>query len=287
MLYETQIGKLSKQRINNLLKGKSVRIKSGTAHTVYLTEQQLKRFHRNSKQGKAYTVKLNSEQIAKQGSGLVADLVGLVHPTAGKIASIAGLGMKKSGDGIFDSLLSSAMFVGRGKKKAGDGIVADLVGLVHPTAGKIASIAGLGVKGKKKVGDGIVADLVGLVHPTAGKIASIAGLGVKGDGITDNLANSLMFSAGVHNKLYGRGFLTDLAKKTAVNLAKEAGKAIVDKGTNIAQEKASDFLKSKIEGMGRVKRRASPAQLEALMRGRAKRDANRQSRGGALFAAGY
>ena len=41
MLYETQIGKLSKQRINNLLKGKSVRIKSGTSHTVYLTEQQL------------------------------------------------------------------------------------------------------------------------------------------------------------------------------------------------------------------------------------------------------
>ena len=61
-------------------------------------------------------------------------------------------------------------------------------------------------------------------------------------------------------------------------LVKSAGKFAIDKG--------ADFAKGKIEGLGmRKKRRATPAQLEALARGRAIRDANR--RGGALYAAGY
>ena len=44
MYYETQIGKLSKVQLNNLLKGKNVRIKKGTAHTINLTETQVKNF---------------------------------------------------------------------------------------------------------------------------------------------------------------------------------------------------------------------------------------------------
>jgi hypothetical protein len=69
-----------------------------------------------------------------------------------------------------------------------------------------------------------------------------------------------------------------MAKEAAINMAKSAGKFAIDKG--------ADFAKGKIEGLGmRKKRRATPAQLEALARGRAIRDANR--RGGALYAAGY
>ena len=44
MFYETQIGKLSKVQLNNLLKGKNVRIKKGTSHTINLTEAQVKKF---------------------------------------------------------------------------------------------------------------------------------------------------------------------------------------------------------------------------------------------------
>ena len=172
MYFETQVGKLSKVQLNNLLKGKNVRIKKGTAHTINLTEGQLKKFHRNSRQGKALTIKLTQDQIAKQGGGILGDLIGLVHPTAGKVASMVGLGMKKN----------------------------------------------------------------------------------------------------------GKGFLENMAKEAAINMAKAAGKFAIDKG--------ADFAKGKIEGMGiRKKRRATPAQLEALARGRAIRDANRS--GGALFAAGY
>ena len=79
-------------------------------------------------------------------------------------------------------------------------------------------------------------------------------------------------------KKNGKGFLENMAKEAAINMAKAAGKFAIDKG--------ADFAKGKIEGTGsRKKRRATPAQLEALARGRAIRDANR--RGGSLLPAGY
>ena len=196
MYFETQIGKLSKVQINNLLKGKNVRVKKGTSHTINFTEAQLKKFHRNSRQGKALTIKLTHDQIAKQGAGLFGDLIGLVHPTAGKVANMVGLGMKKK----------------------------------------------------------------------------------KGKGILGDLANFALSKIGVQKKILGTGFLENKAKEAAINMAKSAGKFAIDKG--------ADFAKGKIEGLGmRKKRRATPAQLEALARGRAIRDANR--RGGALYAAGY
>jgi hypothetical protein len=203
MFYETQIGKLSKVQLNNLLKGKNVRIKKGTSHTINLTEAQVKKFHRNSRQGKALTIKLNQDQIAKQGSGILGDVVGMIHPTAGILAKAVGLGMKKK----------------------------------------------------------------------------------RGKGLMGDLANSAMFSAGVHNKLlapkkYGKGFLENLAKEAAINLAKTAGKFAVDKSLELG----GNFVKGKIEGLGmRRKRSATPAQLAALAKGRAIRDANRY--GGALYVA--
>jgi hypothetical protein len=210
MYFETQIGKLSKVQLNNVLKGKNIRIKKGTSHTIFLTESQVKKLNRNARQGKALTIKLNQEQIAKQGSGLLGDLVGLVHPTAGMVAKAVGLGMKKN---------------------EGKGLLGDLIGLVHPTAGMVAKTVGLGMKKS------------------------------------------------------GKGFLTNLAKEAAINIAKNAGKFAVDKGAEFAKDKASEFLKNKIEGLGMRKRRsATPAQLAALARGRAIRDANRN--GGALYVAG-
>jgi len=289
MYYETSIGKLSKVQLNNLLKGKRVRVKKGTSHTVNLTQEQLYKFNHNTSKGKALTIKLNQDQIAKQGSGIIGDLVGLVHPTAGKLASMVGLGMKQ--------------------KKKGKGLAADLIGLVHPTAGKLASIVGLGAN---KKGNGIFDSLL-----------SNAMFMSSGRGMGDNLANSLMMSAGVHNKLYkpkklGAGFLENLAKQAAVNLAKTAGKFAVDKSLELG----GDYVKGKIEGLGlkgvpatekqrqalafgrakraanilasgkkprrKTGRKATPAQLAALARGRATRDANRRGQmGGALYAAGY
>ena len=125
MYYETSIGKLSKVQLNNLLKGKRVRVKKGTAHKVNLTQEQLYKFNHNTSKGKALTIKLNQDQIAKQGSGIIGHLVGKIHPGVGKLANMVGLGMKQ---------------------KKGRGLAADLIGLVHPTAGKLASIVGLGAQ---------------------------------------------------------------------------------------------------------------------------------------------
>ena len=188
MYYETSIGKLSKVQLNNLLKGKRVRIKKGTSHTVNLTQEQLYKFNHNTSKGKALTIKLNQDQIAKQGSGIIGDLVGLVHPTAGKLASMVGLGMKQ---------------------KKGRGLAADLIGLVHPTAGKLASIVGLGAN--KKLGAGFLENLakqaaVNLAK-TAGKFAvdkslqlggdyvkgKIEGLGLKGVPATEKQRQALAF----------------------------------------------------------------------------------------------
>lgn len=208
MYFETQIGKLSKVQLNKLLKGKNIRIKKGTAHTINLTEAQVKKFHKNSRQGKSFTVKLNQEQIAKQGSGILGDVVGLIHPAAGVLAKAVGLGMKK---------------------KRGKGILGDIVGMINPTAGAVAKAVGLGMKRKQ-----------------------------------------------------GKGFIENLAKQAAINLAKSAGKFAVDKGLELG----GNYVKGKIEGLGmRKKRKATPAQLAALAKGRAIRDANRY--GGALMPAGY
>lgn len=216
MYFETQIGKLSKYQLNNLLKGKNIRIKKGTAHTINLTETQLKKFHRNSRNGKALTIKLNQEQIAKQGSGILGDIVGFINPTAGAVAKVIGLGVKKN--------------------YKGKGILGDIVGMINPTAGAVAKAVGLGMKKRK------------------GKVLA--------------------------SKKIGNGFIENLAKEAAINLAKSAGKFAVDKSLELG----GNYIKGKIEGLGmRKKRRATPAQLAALARGRAIRDANRS--GGALYPA--
>jgi hypothetical protein len=84
----------------------------------------------------------------------------------------------------------------------------------------------------------------------------------------------LLFEAGVHKQILGEGVLENMAKEVAINMTKSAGKFAIDKG--------ADFAKGKIEGMGMCKKRhANPAQLEALAKGRAIKDANR--RGGTLY----
>ncbi len=112
-----------------------------------------------------------------------------------------------------------------------------------------------------------------MINPTAGILAKAVGLGMKkrGKGLMGELAP----------KKYGNGFLENLAKEAAINLAKTAGEFAVDKSLELG----GNFVQGKIEGLGmRRKRSATSAQLAALAKGRAIRDANRY--GGALYAAG-
>jgi len=127
MYFETKIGKLSKVQLNKLLKGKNVRIKKGTAHTINLTEAQLKKINKHCHLGKALTIKLTQDQIAKQGAGILgtilsgaaglSELIGgpgsreasQVLGTIGGISNAVGLGMKKKkGKGILENIAKEA-----------------------------------------------------------------------------------------------------------------------------------------------------------------------------------
>jgi hypothetical protein len=141
MLYEVKIGKLSNVQKSNLKKGKSARIKKGSADVLFLTEKQVKGLDKNSKLGKAYTIKLSPEQISKVGAGIIGDLVGLVHPTAGKLASMVGLGMKKNGAGFIENL---AMEAAKNIAKSGAKFAVDKAG--EFAKGKIE---GLGAKKRR------------------------------------------------------------------------------------------------------------------------------------------
>jgi hypothetical protein len=96
------IAKLSPTQIRKMKQGKPFRITSGTASTIKLNDLQYKGFIKNAKSGKSYTIIYDN----KEGSGIVGDLAGLLHPAAGVIAKTLGLGMKKTkrGKGILGDL---------------------------------------------------------------------------------------------------------------------------------------------------------------------------------------
>jgi hypothetical protein len=284
MYYETSIGKLSKIQLNNLLKGKNVRVKRGTAHTINLTEEQKYKFNHNTSKGKALTIKLNQEQIAKQGSGIIGDLVGLVHPTAGKLASMVGLGMKKNygggmGAGFLENLAKQAAVnlaktagkfaVDKSLELGGNFIKGKIEGLglkgvpanekqrqalAFGRAKRLANILASGKKPRRKTGRKatpaqLAALAIGRAKRDSNRLKPISGLGLKGVPATEKQRMAL-----------------------ALGRAK----------------RAANILASGKKPRRKTGRKATPAQLEALARGRATRDANRRAQfGGALFAAGY
>jgi hypothetical protein len=126
---------------------------------------------------------------------------------------------------------------------------------------------GRGLAGMALSGGGELANLIGgpgsseasAVLKTLGGVANVFGFGMK------------------PRRRVGKGFFGDMAK----NIAKSAAQGLVDT--------AAGYAKDKISGMGmkRPRKRASAAQLAALAKGRAIRDANRGYGGSGLRPAGY
>ena len=78
MYHEAMIAKLSKTQVQNLLKGKSARIKHGKHHKLHLLPHQMEGLHKKHALGKAYTLKFTQDQITKHGSGLMQDAYNFV-----------------------------------------------------------------------------------------------------------------------------------------------------------------------------------------------------------------
>ena len=81
MYFQTSIAKLSRNQLKNLLEGKRVRIKKGTAHNIHLTEAQLKKLEAANKAKKAHTISFTPHQAKHQGAGLLQDAYNFVKRT--------------------------------------------------------------------------------------------------------------------------------------------------------------------------------------------------------------
>ena len=172
-MFPVQVQKLTKTQMRNLLKGKGARIKIGTASTLYLSEKQYKGFYKNSKLGKAYTLKLSQEQLAKQGSGLFGDVYNFVKrtPFLKEAANAAIRGGKKYAHKGIDYLSNRAHSkieefptIGDGLKRGriikGKGILGDVISFINPTAGAVAKTIGLGMKKRTRRGKGFLGDVL-------------------------------------------------------------------------------------------------------------------------------
>ena len=224
-MIEVRVAKLSKAQIAKMLKHQPFRIKKGNSDTVLLTESQVDKFDKNSRLGKAFTVKFGKEQVsAMKGSGLLGDIVGFINPTAGMLAKVVGLGVKPR------------RVRGRGSCK----------------------------------GNGIIGDLLSFGGKTLANFAIDKG--------SDYIKNKI--------KAIGTGRFRTATPKQRESLIR------------VRAKKHEKYLKQLEEGVRqpykirrKTGRKATPAQLAGLAKGRATRQRNIAARkgitGSALYAAGY
>lgn len=74
MYYSYKVAELSPNQLKKLMKGEKVKLRKGNAHTVHLTEPQIKKIETAYKKGMASVVQLDPHQATQHGSGLMGDL---------------------------------------------------------------------------------------------------------------------------------------------------------------------------------------------------------------------
>ncbi len=247
-MYEITVGHISSRQFNNLLKGKGVRVSPGNVHTFTVDKKLYNKFNRPSSVGKKITL--------KKGAGLLTDVYNYIK-----------------GNPMLRRLANRAIYAGKKYAHRGTDYIASKV---HSKIDEFPMIEGSGLRLRRGRG------LAGMALSGGGELANLIG----GPGSSEasavlktlgGVANVFGFGMKPRRKRTGKGFFGDMAK----NIAKSAAQGLVDT--------AAGYAKDKISGMGmrRPRKRASAAQLAALAKGRAIRDANRGYGGGALRAAGY
>ena len=74
MYFTYKVAELSPNQIRKLIKGEKVKLKKGNAHTVYLTEPQIKKIETAHKKGMASVIQLDPHQSSQHGSGVLGDI---------------------------------------------------------------------------------------------------------------------------------------------------------------------------------------------------------------------
>ena len=171
MYIQTSIAKLSRNQLKNLLEGKRVRIKKGSAHHIHLTEAQLKKLEKAHKDKKSHTISFTPEQANHQGAWLFQDVYNYVKRTP-YIRNAVNSGIRATknhlhhgvnylsskahskisgipyieGHGIAGALLNGGASLGNliggpGSREAG---------YILRAGGEVANFFGLGLRGPKK-----------------------------------------------------------------------------------------------------------------------------------------
>jgi len=74
MYFSYKVAELSPNQIRKLLKGEKVKLRKGNAHTVHLTEPQIKKIEAAHKKSMASVTQLDPHQSSQHGSGVFGDL---------------------------------------------------------------------------------------------------------------------------------------------------------------------------------------------------------------------
>lgn len=266
-MYEITVGHITKKQFNNLLKGKGVRVSRGNIHSFIVDRKLYNKFNRNASSGKLTTL--------KKGAGLLSDIYKYIQERpmlrqianraikSGKVAAHYGInkgvdyanrGIARASEYAHRKVRDFPLFEGEGmrRRRRGKG----LGGMALSLGGLLANA--IGGPGSKEA-----ADILGGL----GGAANMVGLGMKprrvrrGKGL---LGTVLSGSGELAGLIGGQG--SDDAKRWLGSLGGMA---------NIIGL-----------GMKKQKKRATPAQLVALAKGRAKRQQNLYG-GFGLRPAGY
>ena len=173
MYHEYHIQPLSRTTLTKLSRGHPIRIKKHhSGHKIHLTKEQLDKLEKAFANKKGSMVQFSESQIKhNSGKGLFDSLRALakkhrdvLNPVIRSVKN-AGHHLIKKGSSHLHSKVEAIPEIGEGIKRRrgrprklhgkGEGIVSDVLGAI----GKVAGIAGLGVKHRKPRGKGLMTDI--------------------------------------------------------------------------------------------------------------------------------
>jgi hypothetical protein len=263
-MYEISVGHLSPQQFNNLLKGKGVRVQHGRIHSFTVDRKLFNKFSKNAVLGKKTTL--------KKGAGLLSDIYryikerpmlrGMANRAINYGKSAAHLGINKAAD-----------YATRGVGRAAE--------YAHRKVREVPMIEGSGMRRRRGRG------LVGGVLSGSGELAGMIG------GPGSDEAKKWLQGIGTVANVFGLGMKKKRTRRGrgliggVLGGAGELAGLIGGPGSDEARKVLGGIgTAANIFGLGmKKKKRATPAQLAALARGRARRQQNLY--GGALRPAGY
>jgi hypothetical protein len=166
MYFTYKVAELSPNQIRKLIKGEKVKLRKGNAHTVHLSEPQIKKIETAHKKGMASVIQLDPHQSSQHGSGVFGDIGKFFKSKAYHLNPIV-----KAGKTVAHSAVKSASKYAHGKidnvkefeRPSGEGIASDvlsgLAGLTSMLGGRVKPRVLKQRVAKKRAGKGFLANI--------------------------------------------------------------------------------------------------------------------------------